>query len=468
MKNLLKNPLLYILLGIAICTGTYVAHAATVTGPAALFDTILSSPLQTTDSTMYLKTASTTQGDSLSGFQCFTIDTGTPSVEYICGTMSGNTVTGLFRNLDFLTGTTTAPSTIPYHRTGADVRQSDFPALTILGNILGGLDSIGQPIYYSSTVATSTLAQNRANVVSVGLLDDTAFSSAGIINATAAARGVLQNATGLQAASSTALGSSGASLSLTSGISTSTYNAATAPLKVVVTGNSGTIDPNFIGSLATTTTVATYPILQTFLQRQIFSSTGTTTFSVPANVTLFRVQLVAGGGAGDGTTGCNGSGALTTGNGGGAGGYADKVVNLTGTTSVQVFVGSGGTGVTSSTGGSGTWSTFGTNGFYLSATPGLGDLSPGVGVNGDINIAGGPGGTGMTFSPGSGAANITGLSSGTGGTSVFGGGSNGVSGNGNGGTSGNYGGGGSGGSCSNNATTRAGGSGAQGLVIVSW
>lgn len=436
--------------------GISVAKAATVPSTPAIFDTILSSPLNPSDTMMFIKNGKTSQGLALPSYECFTIDVNTPSLEYVCGMVSGTTVSGLVRNLNGVTATTTAATSVPQHRVGADVRISDFPALTIISNFLSGLDSVSNPIYYDATVATSTIANNRNNLASWGLVQDTAFTGSGAIAATTAAKGYVQLATGIQTASSTAIGSTGASLVVTSSNATSTYNSATAPLKVVVTQNSGFIDQNFINSLATSTTVGNgIPIFQIHLQQQVFTSTGTTTFSVPSGITKVRVKTVAAGGGGGGS-------AANAGGGGGGGGTSEKIVDITGTSTIQVFVGAGGAGGTSAVGSSGQWSTFGTNGFYISATGGLGggiSSTPnggagGIGVGGDLNISGQGGGGGgtLTTAPG-----------GIGGSSSLGGGGAAPYQN-AGANGGNYGGGGSG----NSGGGGGGGNGAQGVVIVSW
>lgn len=92
-----------------------------------------------------------------------------------------------------------------------------------------------------------------ANPASKKYVDDTAFSGAGVIDATATARGVVEISTGLETASSTATGSSG-TLAIPASLATSTYNSATASLKVVVTQNNGKIDSYFIA----TTTLGIY------------------------------------------------------------------------------------------------------------------------------------------------------------------------------------------------------------------
>lgn len=112
----------------------------------------------------------------------------------------------------------------------------------------------------------------------------------GVNNASEIAKGIVQLATSLQQASSTPIGGSStdAALVLYSLNSTSTYNAVTAPLKVVVTQNSGKIDNNFIATTTLfrnanftgTTTMATTTI-NTFTP---FALLGSTTTSIVAGV----------------------------------------------------------------------------------------------------------------------------------------------------------------------------------------
>lgn len=298
-----------------------------------------------------------------------------------------------------------------------------------------------------------------------------AISFGGVLpQASLIAQGAVQFATGVQQASSTASGSAGP-LALYAANATSTYNAATAPLKVVVTNNAGTIDPNFInlssysGALGTSTQIGYLPAYQIALQRQVFTGTGTTTFSVPSGVTLANVQVVGGGGAGGSSGACNAIGFSITGGGGGAGGYANKIVNLTGTTSVQVYVGA-----------TTQWSTFGTNGFYLSATGGTngnsgsgGGASGGAGgtaTGGDFNINGQNGFSGSSVS-GSSVSNGS-QSAGAGASNPFGFGGATVSANTSGQNATGYGSGAGAGSCSDSGTSQSGGTGAQGIVVISW
>ncbi len=124
-----------------------------------------------------------------------------------------------------------------------------------------------------------------------------------------------------------------------------------------------------------------------------YTSTSTTnTWTPPSNLSYIVVTVWGGGGGG----------ATTVANYGGAGGgYATKIINnasLSGTTSVQVLVGDGGT--PAATGTNGGNSSFGPS--LVSATGGAGGGTspgtPGTGVNGDINDTGGIATRGVTSS----------------------------------------------------------------------
>ena len=112
---------------------------------------------------------------------------------------------------------------------------------------------------------------------------------------------------------------------------------------------------------------------------QVF--TGSTTWNRPSNVRYIRVQVQGGAGGGSGH-----------GEGGGAGGYAERFLDVTGISSVSVYVGGGGGGTYySGAGGNGDYASFGP---YISAGYGHGanrqnQHSGGVsgsGSGGNLNI----------------------------------------------------------------------------------
>ena len=79
-----------------------------------------------------------------------------------------------------------------------------------------------------------------------GFITDLAFSGASVLDASTAAKGVVEIATQIEAASSTSSGGTGASLVIPASSATSTYNSATAALRAVITQNNGFLDPKFI------------------------------------------------------------------------------------------------------------------------------------------------------------------------------------------------------------------------------
>jgi hypothetical protein len=112
---------------------------------------------------------------------------------------------------------------------------------------------------------------------------------------------------------------------------------------------------------------------------QVF--TGSSTWNRPTNVRYIRVQVQGGGGGGSGH-----------GEGGGAGGYAERFLDVTGISSVSVYVGGGGGGTYySGAGGNGDYAGFGP---YVSASAGHGANRQnqhsggvsGVGSGGNLNI----------------------------------------------------------------------------------
>lgn len=185
---------------------------------------------------------------------------------------------------------------------------------------------------------------------------------------------------------------------------------------------------------------------------QTFTTSGS--FTVPSGVTSLKVEVWGAGGGGGGST-SNGSG----GSGGGGGGYCSGVI--TGYSGTQsIVVGAGGAGGTTST----TWN--GTNGgnssaFGLIAYGGIGGKgnagslgTGGSATGGTVNTKGGDGIKGASTG-GAGGIGANGGAGGAGGSNAVGGA--GVS----------PGGGGGGGEYANGAS-KAGGSGANGQITLTW
>lgn len=287
----------------ALIGTTAVVYAATLAVPVApaLFDTALSAPQATTDTTLTMVTAPNIySGD----YVCVAIDSGLTTLEYECGTASSSptTIINLQRGLNLRDGSTTISANIFTHRVGSDVRITTFPILTFIEQVFAGVATFPNILSYtaSTTIATSTLqipyagwvdqdaqywsnlastsAQNLSltgNNIYTGLpsfqggaaftvvapttsitptsplqipnksyVDSVALQ--GAPSGSETATGTIKVATNVQAASSTlSIYPGGARLALTAGISTSTYNPS-GSLQVVVTQNNNKIDPNFI------------------------------------------------------------------------------------------------------------------------------------------------------------------------------------------------------------------------------
>jgi hypothetical protein len=192
---------------------------------------------------------------------------------------------------------------------------------------------------------------------------------------------------------------------------------------------------------------------------QVFTS-GSGTYTSPANVKAIRVTLVGGGGGGGGI---NGSGAAA-GGGGGATAlwlYPSGFAAATGYAYAVGASGAGGVNTSASTGSTGGSTTFTIGATTVTAAGGAGGGASlggtaagglgGTATNGTVNIEGGGGGE--SYGPS--------LLGGTGGSSTMGGGAR--QGFGTATAGGNYGGGGAG---AVNTAALAGGAGAGGLIIV--
>lgn len=202
----------------------------------------------------------------------------------------------------------------------------------------------------------------------------------------------------------------------------------------------------------------------------VYTTTGTATWTKRNGISYVMVVVQAGGGGSGGVAGSDGS----SGGAGGGGGYAFKIIPATTLSSSEVVtVGFGGAGgaAGANSGSAGGNSSFGTIPYVVASGGALGDNNntPGAGgaaSGGDVNISGQT--SFANGNSGSGATRLMYLSSGGGSQLGRGGGSKffgsanaapGISGT-------NYGGGASGAGNANSGSTAAGGSGGQGIVQV--
>lgn len=195
----------------------------------------------------------------------------------------------------------------------------------------------------------------------------------------------------------------------------------------------------------------------------LFTSPGITNWTVPLAMQLGiikpKVRVIGGGG------GASRISATATGSGGGGGGAAEKIVDLTGVTSVTVTVGAGGLGKDGTSFGDGTAGGTSSFGAFLSATGGQPGLTSGVrsnggsGTGGDVNYngqqggasAGGGQGGNSPFFPGGQTGGVTGTAPGFNGANGVG-----------------PGGGGGGGNPASTGGAGPGGNGHPGQVMIEW
>jgi len=401
----------------------------------AVFETSLQDRITAADTSMTLVSVTTRGGGTLSGYNCFTIDEGRTDMEYVCGTASGTAVTSLERGIDPLTGTS-SNSTLKFaHRKGANVKVTDFPLVQRIKHILSGEYAVSFTPNENTDLVTKTYVDALAlgiSTIAASLTDD----------------GLVELATGLEAASSTPTGASGATLSLHTGISTST--APASGHVIPVTGSDGNLDAGFLGNFASTTTfqVGDTPLLS--IGKYIWASTtaGTSTWSVPSGVKRIKVTVIGGGGNGGGSSsGSPGSG----GGGGGGGGTSIKWYDVSATSTLQFHVGA-----------VGEYSWFG--GTYSSPV-----VKANAGADAAADTNGGNGGTAtggdLNFTGGDGVSGPTSEElGGNGGSSLFGMGGGGAENNNTSGKNGKSIGGGGGGG----ADGGGGGAGAAGGIIIEY
>lgn len=237
METIIKTILAPILF-IGSFFGMYNPNAgATLPQGAAVFQTSLQSPITSSATSMTLTANSVRGGGTLSGYNCFTIDEGSAQAEYVCGTVSGTTVSSLVRGVDPLTATSTNATLQFAHRRGASVKITDFPLLQIVRNQLNGTDNIPGILFYTQNNTFSSSTQ----LVSKGYVDGVAV--AGASNADESTKGIIELATTAEAAAGTSLGGTSARLVIPSSMCSATPSAN---VLCVITSAAGKIAQGFL------------------------------------------------------------------------------------------------------------------------------------------------------------------------------------------------------------------------------
>jgi hypothetical protein len=208
-------------------------------GPA-LFETSLQSRISSTDTSMTLVANSVRGGSSLSGYQCFTLDEGRTDAEFVCGSISGTSVTSLERGIDALTGTSTNSVLKFAHRVGANVKVTDFPLIARLRNQANGIETFPNLLTYTNTVLIG-VGSPTTTIATKYYVDNVV--TGGAANADDTTKGLVETATAAEAAAGTSLGSTGARLALPASIANATPSATTL---VPITSAAGKLAQGFL------------------------------------------------------------------------------------------------------------------------------------------------------------------------------------------------------------------------------
>lgn len=302
------------------------------------------------------------------------------------------TFTGITQNLNgtaTLTGVTRGNDFVyPYASTGSLQKSHSGGATFIITNTAG--------FYYNEFTMNNnnnlfTWPAASTSPATRGYVDFVAFNGAAVINASTINKGVVQIATGAQAAATTVNGSTGSQLVLPAAIATSTYNAATSVNVIPVTGAGGKIDPNFFGSLSSTTVIGSTFAFDIGKHEQLI--TASSSWAIPNGIRTVYARIVGAGGNSAGNTSCSASG--------GSGGYSEGMIDVSATTSLAIVIGAQGTATTSTdistTGFTGPYqqiATAGSAGAGASSNPcGTTGGAGGIGIGGTATSTGATGGS---------------------------------------------------------------------------
>jgi len=458
----------------------------------AIFQTSLASAIQGSSTEMTLVQNSIRGGGSLSGYNCFTIDIGSSESEYVCGTVSGTSVTGLERGLSPEDGVTQVATLKFAHRRGASVQITDFPLIqrlrdqvdgdstfdnvisyapgvtpvgsddiadvgyvlsTITGTSSLVLDELAVPGNAGETFATGSVLYFQENDQEWYRLDvdiDSHFvdREIGMANGAGSNGVAIPGGVTIRGLFTTSNLTAGANYFASSTAGATSTATTSQPLGVARSTTQLYFNPSLIESTVYTPT--TFSATTTFsgwvdgiasTTVRYYTTTGASTWTKPANLKYLTVETI-GGGAGGGTQ-ADGFDA-----GGGAGGYCRVQLSaseLSSTSTVVVRVGDGGAAeVAGGTSNFGTYCTSNGGVAGVDDTPGDGGTASG----GDLNLQGGGGTDGGENSGGS--PDICG----SGGNSFFGGGGRGL------------GGGAANGASNTGGGAGCGGTGGSGIVMV--
>lgn len=260
------------LITIASWLGVATNLGVALPGGEALFETALQERISSTDTSMTLVSNSVRGGGSLSGYNCFTIDEGRSDAEFVCGTVSGTTVSGLERGVSPSTGTSTVSSLRFSHRVGANVKITDFPLIQRLRNLSNGIEAFPNLLSYSTTTTDCGALTADDVICDKEYVDSVAV--AGASNANTTTKGIVEIGTDAENAAGSSTGGTGAVLVAPSSSHSSTAGAS----KIPVAQTDGKLASGWFGQVNATSSTIT--------ESFTVSSTATSTIGVNGTTTV--------------------------------------------------------------------------------------------------------------------------------------------------------------------------------------
>jgi hypothetical protein len=265
-------------------SSTFIANAVALPQGTAVFETSLASRITSSDTSMTLAANSLRGGGSLSGYNCFTIDEGLTTAEYVCGTITSTTVSGMTRGISVSTATSTVAALQFAHRVGANVKNTDFPLIQIMRNLLNGVESFPNLLTYISGTACSVSSSNFT-LCDKAYIDSRVTAGGAAANETT--QGIVELATQTEAASTTSTGGTTARLVIPASMATSSPGS-NAGLQAVISQNNGKLAQAWFDLTQT----FTWTGLHTFTGG--LTSNGTTTISASnINTNPLKINTVA-------------------------------------------------------------------------------------------------------------------------------------------------------------------------------
>ncbi len=180
----------------------------------ANFESSLVSRIEKTDITMELVDSTDEDGNTLSGWYGFIVDINSTSKrETIIANCSGSSCSELLRGVSYSDGVSTSSERAQVHGRGADVSLTNHPNLTIITNILNGVDGVPDVLYYDDSVAITGSSSSNV-IIHKEYADNLAI--AGSPDASASVKGIVEIADGIDVRDGNYKGSTGAVLVLPS------------------------------------------------------------------------------------------------------------------------------------------------------------------------------------------------------------------------------------------------------------